>query len=455
MNYDFNNNFILRFEFFGGLLHSIEDATEFELDFENTVFLKCIQLGYKFDDSVLFTSKYFNKKYFPCLDDFIGENILILNKKNSKKKEINFIYLKKYIDNFINEVSNKKNLSFPIQASLYLNSSCQLNCKFCFFQDKRKIYSKIRSYEDWIKLIKAMKEYGIIYISILGGEPTLYNGIDNILLFLEKESIKTTITTNAINIKDSTMDIICNSKYITPTISLESLDVDLNSYLMGVDPNNALKTINRLLKRNKIPRINGVYTNQKDEDIYKMIDFCVNNKITEYYLSYFIDLTNNFELKKHSILDMRKLRERVLNYIYLKGYDDKINFQVQGCLLYSAYEDDKSICIDSKYEKIKYGCEAGNTKIEIMPDGSVLPCVLFGNEDFDYKNAFDEDIKSIWNSADYLIKLREFKCINNVCLKCKFYDFCNGGCPALKLKNKQSIIKDGDDRCHILKGEKR
>ena len=169
MNYDFNKDFILRFEFFGGLLHSIVNATEFELDFENTVFLKCIQLGYKFDDAVSFTSKYFNKEYFPCLDDFINENILILSKENLIKKKINFIYLKKCIDNFINQVSNIKNLSFPIQASLYLNSSCQLNCKFCFFYDKRKIYSKTRNYDDWIKLIKEMKEYGIIYISILGG----------------------------------------------------------------------------------------------------------------------------------------------------------------------------------------------------------------------------------------------------------------------------------------------
>ncbi len=451
MDYNFNENYILRYEFFGGLLHSIVDSAEFELDFENTTYLKCIQKGYSSNDSIDFTSKYFNKSFNPCLDEFVRENILIPT--NKKNKKLDYYRVKKDVFKSINKVLNRNFLSFPLQASLYLNSSCQLNCKFCFFKEKRKIYSKSRNYKSWINLIKKMKDYGIIYISILGGEPTLYENIDKVLEFLEKNHIKTTITTNAINIKDSTMNIICNSNYITPTVSLESLNKDLNKFLMGIVPNRALKTINTFLSKNKVPRINTVYTNQSDEEIFKLIDFCIKNGIKDFYLDLYVD-TNNSELKKHSILEMRKVREKIFKYIYSKNYQNKINFQVQGCLLYSAYEDDKSIFVETDFEKIKYGCEAGNTKIEVMPDGSVLPCVLFKNDEFNYRNAFNEDIKEIWDSADYLNELRSNKCEDKKCLKCRFYDFCNGGCPALKLRNNISIIKNGDERCQILIGEK-
>ena len=66
----------------------------------------------------------------------------------------------------------------------------------------------------------------------------------------------------------------------------------------------------------------------------------------------------------------------------------------------------------------------------------------------------EEDIKNVWDSADYLINLRKYKCKDNSCCNCKFYDFCNGGCPALKMRKGLLISEMGDDRCQILKGEK-
>lgn len=36
-------------------------------------------------------------------------------------------------------------------------------------------------------------------------------------------------------------------------------------------------------------------------------------------------------------------------------------------------------------------------------------------------------------------------------MKCKFYLFCNGGCPALILKNNGNINIDADARCQIIK----
>ena len=445
-----NKDIILRFEFFGGLLYNFVTNEEYQLDFANAIFIYCIKNGYDVKKSYEMVNKILKDNTdFIFFEDFISEKILIKckNRKQIKNDEdfINQILLS------ISEVKNIKHLSFPIQASLYLSSSCQLNCKFCFYDSKRKIYKNIRKCDDWIALIKKLKEYGIVYLSILGGEPTMYKDIDTILKFIDISKIKTTITTNGYYIKDSTFDIICNSKYITPTVSLQSLNNDTNKYLMGIDSINAVNTLKRFLREGKIPRINTVITNQSEKEICDIVDFCVNNGISDFYVDVYVENNTNAKLLKHTFREYRLLKEKVDNYIIKNGYTNKIFFQLQGCLLYSAYSDNIDSELETDYEKIKYGCEGGNTKIEIMPNGDVYPCVMFDAEQFKYDNVFDRDIKDIWYNSSYINFLRNYRCKNKTCMECKFYSFCNGGCPAIVLKNNGDITSDADFRCQIIK----
>ena len=86
------------------------------------------------------------------------------------------------------------------------------------------------------KELRQAKDNGVLSVSILGGEPTRYFDIDNLLIACEELKIKTTITTNAQLIKKSTVEILAKSKYITPVLSLQTLDPKLNFELMGVRP---------------------------------------------------------------------------------------------------------------------------------------------------------------------------------------------------------------------------
>ena len=449
--YELNPDMIVRFEFFGGLLHCITNADEYELDFANTIFLKCINEGFSESDTFKIINEIIKCDYVIDISDYLNEKIISLNNKRKKRKDTE--KFKKIIEEEIKNVKNINHLSFPIQVSLYLNSTCQLNCKFCFFEDKMDVYKEFHCADDWISLIKSLKKYGLIYLSILGGEPTLYNEIDKILLAIDELKIKTTITTNAFHIKDSTMKIIINSNYITPTISLQSLNDDTNRYLMGVNPENALQTVNEFVKNGKIPRINTVVTNQSKKELCDMVDFCVEKGITDFYIDVFVN-NGNDGLKNHTFSEYRKIKEYIDEYIKNKNYEDRIFFQLQGCLLYSAYKDCNEENLETEYEKIKYGCEAGNTKLEIMPNGDVYPCVMFNHNQFKYENVFKRDIKDIWYNSDYINKLRNRKCLYDKCLGCKFYDFCNGGCPALVLNNNDDINLMADERCQIIMEEK-
>ncbi len=130
-------------------------------------------------------------------------------------------------------------LSFPFELVIYPSMYCDLKCGFCFFANREDRSSK--SAKDWGRILRQTKDSGVLSISILGGEPTRYFDIDNLLIACEKLKLKTTITTNAQLIRKGTVDILANSNYITPVLSLQTLNPELNFELMGVRPDRQIK----------------------------------------------------------------------------------------------------------------------------------------------------------------------------------------------------------------------
>ena len=140
---------------------------------------------------------------------------------------------------------------------------------------------------------------------------------------------------------------------------------------------------------------------------------------------------------------------KVQEYISKKKYND-LHVSMQGCLLYSAYYNECENPVDSEFDKIIYGCEAGQTKVEIMPDGTMIPCTAFKLDDFIYDNVFKVPFEYAWDNSKCLKALRNYKIKDDKCVKCKYSNFCNGGCPAYNIRKNKSLVKKGDERCQVV-----
>lgn len=216
---------------------------------------------------------------------------------------------------------------------------------------------------------------------------------------------------------------------------------------MGISSKYAVELVKYFKTFNKNVRINTVITNQTLYELIELVDFCAENEIKEFFTNVYLDNNRNDNLIIRSFVEYRIIKEDILNYIKQKNYD--INFQLQGCLMFSAYSD-RQFYLTNEYDYIRYGCEAGNTKIEIMPNGDVYPCASFKVDDFIYQNCLDKTVKDIWDNADYFHLLRNFKNKDKRCMDCDFYKFCKGGCLSENIKNYKSIELKGDLRCSIL-----
>lgn len=441
---------LFRLEFFGGIIIDKNTFDRIELTFDEALFIKAVEF-LKVKEAERLVCDILKK------DSIDIERLFRLQVFSSDDVDtIPYIDVYSMICEEYNKINDKMYLSFPLEIAIYPSMKCNLNCKFCFLGCKKD--TKVYGAEYWGNIIEQGKAKGLLSVSILGGEPALYYDIDRLLKKCDDLEINTVITTNTIKLKESTKRIIFNSKYITPAVSLQSLD-NLNSLLMGCDYKTQIKFIEECLSHKKDVRINSVYTFQTFEQILKIYDFCVEKGIGRYSIANYSNTKDNIEMKyAHNLNDLAKLDEKVKKYIE-KKYSNVSNlptFSAEGCMLYSCYTNQVENKLKfSPFESQYFGCRGKYTKMEIYADGSVYPCYRFETVMSSTSNVFTEN-KSLeyiwWNDKNYK-EIRQQKTNNSICLECPFIDICEGGCYPSRIKTyKDNVIVKRDENCQVLRG---
>lgn len=436
-----NKNILLRDEFFGGILINKSNFERQQLNKSETILLKALsevqdlKKAEQIHDMIISNREY-------DINRLIEMGIIIVD-DTYIEQENNVELIANKLKERLEEVQGYKFLSGPLELIIYPTLKCNLNCKFCFL--KNKTASEFGS-ERWLKIISEAKEMGALSVSVLGGEPALYEEIDELLSGIESLGIKTTMTTNGIKLKESTKEILVRSKYITPVISLQCLS-EKNNELMGADYKKQVEVIDYFVKNNKTVRVNSVYTNQTIEEFYEMIDFVANNGIDRYSIGTYVKTNDkNTILQTRTLLDSRMLSEKLQSYIKDKYKDKRINYSVEGCLLYSAYpEIEHEIGEMCEFDKLYYGCRAARSKLEIYSNGDVYPCIFFENQMKPTSNVLQDTLKNIWKQDSTLNMLRNQRVSNEKCNKCGFNVFCNGGCPVTKQKQYGELWNEHKD----------
>jgi radical SAM additional 4Fe4S-binding domain len=441
-NYKLRKTFVIRIEYFGGLLLSNDIADRFILDFETTVFLKSL-IKYNYEDAIAIVNKVFNSSFTPDIDELLELDII---EENVIYKEYNTKSLYTFIMQMKIEVKKAQSLKFikyPLYVSIYPTSVCQISCSFCYYKDKVRSDNNAKntlSISKWKLLIDELSENNVLGLSILGGEPTCYKYIDELLIYTQIKNINTSITTNAVDIKDSTFDIMCNAENLIISVSLQSVG-ETNKILTGVKAEVVMHNIRKFINNGKIPQINTVVTTQSLSEFIDLLDWCEKIGIEEA----FFNIYNTIEDKStRSFSDYKDLEYSLNNYIDQNKYNVNITFV--GCLYYSVFRDELENPIENEFDKYLYGCEAAKSKVEIMPNGDVLPCVMYSKTN---DSILFNTLEDIWMNSALFYELRNSKNLDSLCVKCNYYNFCNGGCPIQNLEE-NNMFKKGDMRCPNL-----
>ncbi len=334
--------------------------------------------------------------------DIEKEKNFFLDKKKVKDFEysvlINNDILTKYDDKNKYPIIKKYNECLDAYyAALEITDNCNCYCPHCygaFWKNKTK---KPVSLSLLKKRISKLEKFGIIYLEITGGEPTLRKDLDKITRYVLNKKMKYCIPTNAISVSEDNFESFKNA----------------DSVIVSLDGNREF--------HDKYRGVKGCY--DKAINLLKELrKFGVKTYIS------FTMFSSNVKYVPHIIEVSKKVKAQVI-FQRVLGNDhsfslEETNIKFPKNSRYKTIKPPK----EKNAEYLYFGCNMGIKDIFIKTNGDVLPCIYMR-----YKTLGNIDNITLKNLKNEIKKLRMEKQIFVKCNNCKYNKVCGGPCRYSKL----------------------
>ncbi|KMP10305.1 hypothetical protein UR09_06665 [Candidatus Nitromaritima sp. SCGC AAA799-A02] len=276
----------------------------------------------------------------------------------------------------------------PIFAHLLLTNRCNLDCRYCFV-DVNTIYKTDLDLEEWKKVVLDLRQRGCVAITLMGGEPLLFKGLDELVSFSKNLGLAVDLITNGIGIE----------KHMDAVGQIDSVMVSLDGTREEHDVNrgkNSFKHVCdaiKLLKETRIPvRINCIITRQNKNTIPWLLDFAEEHKtpVTFNLLSEFPHDAKEFE--KEIMLSDEEIKEFYNQLLEYKRQND-----TKSSLILASEETlRRTLEYPVAYKEIiwrtpedkmnsKNTCLFGQTWIHVNSNGDIFPCSQLWNKPDKYQ----------------------------------------------------------------------
>lgn len=205
---------------------------------------------------------------------------------------------------------------------IVLTTECNYQCKYCFAEGEINKSKRVLKLEDLKRIIKIAKEFGITNIKLTGGEPLLYDKMNELLQYIRELKIPyVDLTTNISCLNEKNIEMLNRYNVNTLTLSLNTLDkekfVFLSNFknydLMINNLNNVIKQFNGKIRINCI-----VFDkNYKQEDYDNILKFCQENslglRLVEPSKVEGLDITYTKEKFEEYIEVLRERADKIIN----------------------------------------------------------------------------------------------------------------------------------------------
>ncbi len=286
---------------------------------------------------------------------------------------------------------------------------------------------------DALVLCDMLKKTGTSEIDILGGEPLLVPWIKDFITYAIGSGLSLNISTNG------SLTNIVN----------ELTEIDAHALNIGFSILGFEKTHNTLTKSDNFSKaIEGIKTvRSSGKNLIVKSPLIKENSLEIHDLSLYL---SELGIKKYYLLheDLigRKEHTPFFSFPQFWQFYTNLKTSMQG-LIEIDFVSASGFFMSR--EKHQGRCNAGLTKIAVMPDGSAFPCNLFaGFKDFYLGNILKDGIEKIWGSK--ILKFFRNEGHKNMCKKneCIHFLTCRGGCPAHSYYAYGTLDRV-DPRCYI------
>ena len=335
-------------------------------------------------------------------------------------------------------------VGIPLNGTFELTPLCNMNCRMCYIRmdkEKQESIHPLISAKQWIELGKEIKDKGMLYLLITGGEPFLRNDLRDILTELQKIGLVITINTNATLIDEKTISWLKKCPPSRLNITLYGASNETYARLCnnpkGFDQ---VKHAIHLLKDIGIAiKLNCSVTPYNVDDLEKIIEFAKEEKLIIQPTSYmFPPLRKN----KHLIGQNDRFTPEEAAY-----YSAKIERLLNGDELFlEKMKRETSLSLNTDNEECGEGdiirCRAGKCSFWITWDGRLLPCGMFPQKGI---SVFDEGFEKAWNKTKNMVNYIRLPA---KCHYCSIKDQCRV-CAAMVITESGSFDTVPQYRCDM------
>ena len=329
-------------------------------------------------------------------------------------------------------------LSAPGRVHFYYTSSCNLNCAHCFSKSDSSPFEM--TFEEKIHMLDQMYELGVNEILIGGGEPFTKRDFPDFVEACLARDIVTKVFTNGLLLNDEKLVqrmAKWNLKYLS--ISIDGSDESEYERVRGVKGLSLIKDNLKLLKQYCSFTIAASitinpYNFQTAGKLLALIDEFGFDRLKVRPVKPAGNVIKNRDvfLTAEQYLFFIKEAQNIWN----KKYKDKftLDFSWGDTRLVYNSDDNTIVPLDIVYPYEGYGCFAGKVNIVFDSNGNALTCGFLPDElkKSEIDNLRNKSIKDIWNNGIKFLSLRELEG-NAACLSCNYYSVCRGGCMARNL----------------------
>lgn len=253
-----------------------------------------------------------------------------------------------------------------VNAGIRITRQCNMKCMYCNIQNTIR---KDLSFDEWKKAIDIIKRLGANEIIILGGEPSLYSNIIDLIKYITKEAnLICSLTTNAFDNFEIVKKMLDSGlNYLG--VSIDNLD--LKKSISPLKSKNGLRLIDYLICNCEKPNIiNYAVLNKRNVDsIIELIKYMDKKGVTTYILPFHWGHEGTFDHRKNNEIFAFTTDGDIENYVNV--VDNIIDMKRKGYKIKNSIEFLEN---SKKYIKnLDWRCD-GLSELRIDSDGKLVCC---------------------------------------------------------------------------------
>lgn len=285
----------------------------------------------------------------------------------------------------------------PINGSLELLPLCNLNCKMCYVRLSRKemeTQGRMRTLEEWLDAAHQMKDAGVLFLLLTGGEPLLYPGFRDLFIALKRMGMVLTINTNGTLLDEEWADFFARYKPRRINVTLYGSSEDAYRELCGVPEGfeRALRGIRMLRERGVDVKIAGSATRANEAQLEDIIRLGHSMNVPVMIDTYMMPAVRerNKPYDHQSRLDPEAAARARVRSLALEMQEEAFRNYRRGMI------EAVDSFVPGEPVQQPIGCMAANCSFTVNWKGELQPCVILNAPAV---NIFEAGFRQAWQTV--------------------------------------------------------